>query len=399
MRNLPLLLTALALGSAVSAQEDPIPERADHLVLTHHGVRDGEVGALHVDLRGERPTWKEPTTVPALRFHRAGLYRAVLAHGGGASWATAAPPEGGDATLRFHAGGAVAEYRLQRRGPTGEADRVVSLRCKTPSALALIGDLAVVGAGNQVVTVDFAAPDPVAQVVREREGMRRGKAYDLFARRGDWLIAIDDVVSPIYADGFRVTRGGLEHEQDLRLPDSINGRYAVAALRATKPRDGTLFAVVPYGIMDGNGHDLVALRFRAGKIVSRVDVVLQNASGGDPPVLSEHVSRVRADEPPRLVAGDAYTGWSGLVVVDGEEGARLLVSAGERGMLVLPAGFDASTRAQARDLGGPCLHVRERAGRVWALVGGDAPALIELDPKTLAERWRVKLPRAYTRIL
>ncbi|HBP21630.1 MAG TPA: hypothetical protein DEA08_28080, partial [Planctomycetes bacterium] len=261
-----------------------------------------------------------------------------------------------------------------------------------PAALhALSGKVAVVGQGNKVCRVDFGASPPSYETVLERPKMRPGKAYDLFARAGEWLIAVDDVVLPIYGDTFKVGRDlKLTHEEALNLPGVINGSYALLSLVREGRRDGTLYAYAPYHIMSGRGHDLAALRFAKGKGTWDPDAVLQN-SERDPVVLEEHKGQ-RGN----LIAGKTLTPWTGLTYV--AERKQLLAAAGERGLLAIPAPFTAKT--QATSLGhAPCLDVAATEGRLWVLQGGEKPALVELDPKTCEERARTPLPVACNQLL
>ena len=77
---------------------------------------------------------------------------------------------------------------------------------------------------------------------------------------------------------------------------------------------------------------------------------------------------------------------------------QLLAAAGKRGLLAIPAPFSAQTKAEALGFA-PCLDVARVGGRLWVLLGGAEPALLELDPTTAKERGRTALPIASTEIL
>lgn len=374
------LLCVLLTPIFAWAQEGPPPVERTHLVLRQvdRGERDGaRYFALRLQAKGAK-LLGEPAEVEGVEVNRY-TYLTPAAHAGGSTWISGEPVEDGG-------------FQLVLRDVTGKRLSSHFLGKVAPAALhALGGKVAVVGQGNKVCRIDFAASPPTYETVLERPEMRPGKAYDLFARAGEWLIAVDDVVMPIYGDTFKVGRDRkLTHEEALTLPGVINGSYRLLSLVRQGPRDGTLYAYAPYHIMSGRGHDLAALRFAKGKGTWDPDVVLQNSSR-DPVVLEEH-----AGQRGNLIAGKSLTAWTGLTYVP--ERKQLLAAAGERGLLAIPAPFTAKT--QAKPLGhAPCLDVAAIGGRLWVLHGGDEPALLELDPKTWEERARTALPIACTELL
>lgn len=362
------------------AQEGPPPVERTHLVLRQvdRSERDGaRYFALRLSPRGAK-VLGEAAEVEGVAVNRY-TYLTPAAHAGGETWISGEPVEEGgfQLVLRDVSGKRLASHFL------GEV---------APAALhALGGKVAVVGQGNRVCRVDFSASPPRYETVLERPKMRPGKAYDLFARAGEWLIAIDDVVMPIYGDTFKVGRDRkLTHEEALTLPGVINGSYRLLSLVTRGPRDGTLYAYAPYHIMSGRGHDLAALDFAQGKGTWDPDAVLQN-SARDPVVLEEHEGQ-RGNR----IAGEAVTPWTGLTYVP--ERKQLLAAAGKRGLLAIPAPFSAQTKAEALGFA-PCLDVARVGGRLWVLLGGAEPALLELDPTTAKERGRTALPIASTEIL
>ena len=154
----------------------------------------------------------------------------------------------------------------------------------------------------QHVPAEVARRTHVALVVLPRrellvERPDRFKAYDVFARSGDQVLAIDDVVRPLYADLFQVGTGKPTRVADFEMPGLINGVYSHAVL---VPGQGGLdvYAIAPYGIMSGNGHELARLPIRNGKIEGPGDVL--NAGGNSAYTIEEHVSR-STQKPERLV--------------------------------------------------------------------------------------------------
>lgn len=293
----------------------------------------------------DRPQWE-------------GHFLALASHAGGATWASVEPQGGGFAVVLHTIGAEPRAVAVPQR----------------PAALHAVGSGVIVGAGNTVGWIDAGAATPTWQEVHRRPEMHEFKAYDLFARAGDWLVAIDDVVMPMYADSFRVASDGKPtHAAAWSLPGVINGHYMHAALVPSGPRDGVLFVVAPYSIMDGHGQDLAALTIRGEALQIGERVTLNQARLEDPPVLEEHVSR-RTKLAEKLAAGTEYTPWLGLAT----EGSRLLLAAGSRGLLVVPQVFTPDTKATVVDVGGECRDVLVAGGRTWVLVGGREDAVVEL---------------------
>lgn len=320
--------------------------------------------------------------------HPDGHFSAAAAHGGQSAWA--------------HAGGREGAYTVIGRDvDPASAPVEVPIGATIPAAMHMVGRVVIVGAGNTLGTVDLAAAQPRWQPLHQRPEMR-WKAYDLFARAGDWLVAIDDVVMPIYADTFTLdAKGHPTHRAAWELPGVINGRYHAAVLGRTGAADGTLWAVASYGIMDGHGQDLAALAIENDALRAGPDVTLNSHVMTDPPVLEEHVSR-QTGKPETLAFGSDYSPWTGLAHLPAGPGpARLLLAAGPRGLLVLPERFEPTTRADAIDVQGECADVLVLGSRVLALVAGPAPALLELRPTDagLEPGPRTALPAAYERFV
>lgn len=302
-----------------------------------------------------------------------GHHLSLVSHDGGDHWMALEPKNG--------------ELAIVRRHVDGREVGFVPIGADPPAALHAFGTRVFVGRAAAVALADFAAPHPALTVLHERADMY-GKPYDLFVRSGDWLVAIDDEVSPIYADTFTIGEAAIVHDTAWDMPTFINGSYYAGALRVDAARTGTLYALAHYGIMSGNGQDLVALPLERGKLTVGGDVILNGRVLTSPPVLEEHADR-GSGKPDKLVAGTEMTGWRDLAVAPaaGDSG-RLLIAASERGLLSLPTDFGPSTKADMIDLGGPCLDVRVEGGVVHALVGEHDSTLVMLDAASFEVRAR-----------
>lgn len=338
--------------------------RTHILVLAHEPtmatatMRALEIGPLSIPL-----SLGAPLPIPTLPHENwPDHFRLVAAHGGASKFVV------------------THEHTLQLRSVDDEGRVEVELG-EAPAALHMVGERVFVGHGNRVSLVDFGAAAPTLQELHQRPQMRF-KAYDLFARDGAWLIAIDDIVTPVYADSFELLDDAVRHWSGFELPGAINGHYQHALLHARSPGAGTLFAIIPYGIMSGSGHDLVALPMReAAPAIATADLVVNRGGDVGIPVLEEHVPRGGGE--PELLVGDRFTNWTGLAHVKD----RLLLAAGERGLLLLADDFDSTSRPTQLDIGGSCLDVLVEGSRVFVLRGplepsqGSPPAtsLVELS--------------------
>ncbi|MEZ4428000.1 MAG: hypothetical protein R3A51_09975 [Nannocystaceae bacterium] len=366
------------------------PARTHLIALAHDPTSArGQALALALAEPGAPLTAGSPRALTALPLPRApGRFRLVTAHAGQAAWAVASGDDGAFSVSRLELG--------------GDATRSVAIGDVEPSALHGVGDVIFVGAGKRVGWIDFGEPSPTYQVAHERPEMLY-KAYDLFVRAGDWLIAIDDEVTPIYADSFALDGAAHPaHKASWELPGVINGHYHAGALARTEAADGTLYLLASYGIMDGWGQDLVALSVVGDRLRVPRGLVVNSAASSEPPVLEEHVSR-ETGQPEKLVAGTTFTEWPSVSFYPGTDRipSWLLAPAGERGLLLIPDRFTPQTLANAVALGAPCLDVIVSDERVFALVGGDAPAVLELERggEALRERARTPLDRVYDRFV
>jgi len=294
-------------------------------------------------------------------------------------------------------------WQIERRTlEKGENPPAIDLVVDDVSALLAVGPMVLVGGGTRVGIVDTRAAEPSFRKLAAREAMG-WKAYDLFARDGALVVAIDDVVSPIWAELLSLEDGG-KHVAPYTMPSFINGTYAAAALRVNdvENRNGSLFAFGRYGILDGHGHDLTRLEIRSGKLEVKDGVVLNSTPMSDPPVLEEHVSR-DTGKPEKLVAGTEVTPWTGMALYPGTGQVEVvLLAAGTRGLLAVPASFGPSTKAEVA-LAGQVSDVLVVGAVAYVLVQQpDATELVGLERRAdgYAETGpRLRLPEVFDRFV
>lgn len=374
---------AMPLPPAIST---PVPGRGGgprtHVLALRHVPEAGRLQVLPLRIGSVGFEVSAEVERPALpRTDWEGRYSAVLGHDGGTTWASA-EPDGQGWQVVVHT--------------IGKPETRTVAAPLRPAALHVVGSAVIAGADNTIGWIDLAAPTLAWQEIHRRPDMKF-KAYDLFVRDAEWLIAIDDEVMPMYADSFAVDdRGKPTHARGWSLPGIINGHYTHAALARSGARDGVLFTVTPYGIMDGNGQDLAALKITGDVLAFDAKVTLNSTRLSDPPVLEEHVSR-ETRQPEKLAAGTGYTPWRGLALHDG----RVLLAAGTRGLLVLPQVFTPDTKATVVAVGDECRDVLVADGRTWVLVGGGENAVVELgwDAGAAKERGRTRLAGSYERFV
>ncbi len=374
-------------GAANGPGKSPVDEADKEgggrwLVLEKHDPKAELASYAAIDLAAARPSPVALGSVPALPDSNwPGHFRTVAAHAG-PRWVRGEATGGG--------------FRLVLGDARGGAPRSIELEGE-PTALHLHGDALFVGLGRRLGWIDLAADPPAFRELVARE--HQFKAYDLFARSGDRLVAVDDVVMPMFADWFDVKGKAPRRLADWSLPGVNTGHYPQAALHPAAGGDFTLYLLAPYGIMDGDGHDLVAVPVRGDTLVFEEGLTLQNGKNGPTPVIEEHVSR-DSGKTFGLVAGSEVTDWTGLAV-DPDSG-RLLIAAGTRGLIVLPGNFTSASKGIMVELGAACRDVVARGGLLVALVGDDTRSELVIltgAGEGYAAGARHPLPAAFDRIL
>jgi hypothetical protein len=348
------------------------------VVLQRHRKTDKEAAHFAVTLAAnaaDKPAFVDLKVSPAQPQQSAGFYRA-LAASDGRRWALQH-----DQTTIYVAA-------------IDGGDRSVIEVGFEPHGLFVVGDALYVGSDKAVCWVDLAKPrSPCVELVR-REG-HRFKAYDRFVRHGDRLLAIDDKVMPMYADWFSIDAAGrpVKHAGDWALPSVVNGHYDHAALLATGHDAYTVYLVAQYSIMSGSGFTLAAVPIRNDKLVFDPSLTLQNGNGKTP-ILQEHGDR-GGNTPDLVLAGNAITPWRGIAVTPDRQ--RVVIAAGTRGLLAVPADFAPGTKTATTHLTGmEVLDVRAQAGLLLVLVDR---ALLVVDPVTFQPTARHVLPARYDRFL
>ena len=368
-------------GGKERAVDQADKESGRWLVLEKHNDKADLASYAAIDLGAARPSPVALGMVqPLPDTNWPGHYRTVVAHAG-PRWVHAEARSGG--------------FKLVIGDARGGAPRAIDLGGE-PTALHLWRDWLFVGLGPRLGWTDLAGQGGFQELVARSH---QYKAYDLFARSGDRLVAIDDVVMPMVADWFALGGKGPERLADWSLPGVINGHYTHAVLHPAAGGDFTLYMIAPYGIMDGNGHDLVAVPVRGNKLVFEEGLTLQNGRNGPTPVIEEHVDR-GSEKPVTLVAGSEVTEWTGLAV--DPDGGRLLIAAGTRGLILLPGAFTSASKGTMVDLGAPCRDVAVRGGLLVALVGDDKKSelvILTRSGDTYAAGARHPLPAAFDRIV
>ena len=333
------------------------------LNLLLHVPSDVRGQVLSVVLEPDGPAVGETFVVPAVpHAYRVGMHSVVAAH------------DGADAFAVARAASEAGRWFVDVRDLSDDGSwRSVAIPHAVPAALHIAGDHVVVGHAERLSAFRLSSPKPSVSELRHRAEMR-GKAYDVFARHRNHLVAIDDIRRPFFADSFDLAGGDLSAVHGFELPALTNGHYAHAALLVDSAFNGRLFAITPFAVLRGSGRDLLAIPFTGGK-PSSTDI----RSGGVAR-LEEMVARPFDSRDPSLLAGDVDTPWSGIAAVADSTGGKVLIAAGARGLLSVPADFDSTSKVAAHDLGGEITDVLAHEGRVWALRAREEGAtLLELD--------------------
>jgi hypothetical protein len=264
--------------------------------------------------------------------------------------------------------------------PFNAQSKPKSLDLKTlpVSALMEVSGKLYVGLPGEVRVVDFDAKAIETVEFYKAKKQHARKTIDAFARCGELIVAIDDVVTPKYAYVFKRTQTGMAFAYEANLPDSANSQYYEAI------GDGNRLAVLAkFGHRGGYGTSIDFFEVDATKMTYKRDV-------------SEVQPRDEKEKPSTLV-GDTLTGLGGMAYIK----SGLIVGAGERGIIFIPNDKDA--KATQIDSKGSCSDLMLKSGRVFALVqvGEKAEAKSELVEYEilkdgLMERIRHKLERRAT---
>ena len=266
----------------------------------------------------------------------------------------------------------------------------------SPVALFLHGRTLFVGAFGQVGWVDLGAETPTYTALVTRTNYAH-KPYDLFARSGAHVLAIDDMVRPFFADLFILdAHGNPKHLSDMELPPLLNGHYTKALLLpGPKDDEHILYLLAQFSVRPGSGHNLNALPISQGKLPPNSPVhhptrpqslLIPQGKPDEAPAyytIAEFVPRMEGE--PRLLAGTEFTPWTGLATTG--TGAYIWVAAGSRGLFRLNAPITSESRPVVMDLGAPCLDVMAVGDDLYALLGGPTPSVAHLA--SIDGEWKV----------
>lgn len=376
------------VGLPMLLLEAHLPEQASARYQAVRVAPDGSV------------TMAESMEAPALPLQNwPGHFRTAAAFDHGL-WARAEQTSAPDVKPATH------RVVVRHLGGGAGAEVAIEVGAAQPAALHLAAGGLFLGSAGRVAWTDLGRPAaPTTLVERDMQY----KEYDLFVRDGDRVLAIDDVVTPMLADWFRVGPGRApERLGDFTMPGLINGHYDLAALvPGPGPDEWRVYVVAPYGIMSGWGHELAVLPIRKDKLDVPERMLLNGGAGGAGVGQEEHVDR-GTGKPERLTTGTEFTAFTGLAVApDG----HVLVAAGARGVLV----FAATLAGAPTVLPGSCHDVIVFEGRLFALceepaapAGGaavDAGAAVgvllglKMEGDSVVEVSRTRLPAPYRRFV
>lgn len=282
-----------------------------------------------------------PTTLDAIAMPREGFYSTMLAS---------------DETSWVSAQREADAFKLTRHSYQTGASKSIKLDVSDITALMLSGDQLFVGAGRALGVVRWDTDDPKLKLIKDRSDTS-GKAYDLFARSGEMVVAIDDMVMPMFAELLRLdAKGGWAHLESWELPGLVNGMYYGALLELDKDDQlsGRLYLLDAFSVITGTGQNLAALTMKQGKLSHGSDTILNSMTTDEPPVLEESTKRGES-KPERVLAGETMTPWYAIAMAPGA--AKIAIAAGERGLLLVPKSFTSASTAVIFDVGGHCLDV------------------------------------------
>lgn len=287
--------------------------------------------------------------------------------------------DAGELALAIPGGGEGASWSVHLIRDEATAPRTIPLGKLQPTALHRVGRALFLGVLEEETPrlgwLDLDEKMPSFRELNTHGKLPRFKAYDLFARSGSRLLAIDDVVTPIYADWIELdAQGHPSHSEPWTLPSFINGHYTLAALTPSGKGLWNLFAVGRYGIMSGSGHDLVRMTVQNRTLKESGVRTINSSLGGSSelPVIEEHVPRGTMTKELRIT-GDRFTEWTGLAFDPSSD--QVLVAAGDRGLFSFASSLPKTTTPTVIDVGGECHDVR-------LLEPGIALALVSKEGRT-----------------
>lgn len=244
-----------------------------------------------------------------------------------------------------------------------------------------------VGTGGTVGWVNFGSssssstpydPPKYQELIRRRTSYY--KAYDMFAREGNFLVAVDDMIDPIYADSFQLhgSQHVPVHKRDFTLPyEEANLKYKRTALIGD-----FLILLGNYYACYGNCYGQLLYRFDTKSKNRHFETIRDHEVSRDLDIqLYQNYSETSINFNP-----DGDLDWVDLAVTSRGEVA---IAALDRGLCVIPPGPFKSAEPfyQTVDLGGRVRAVNTCGSATWALVENNNNNIIKYHFVKLDSSW------------
>ena len=274
--------------------------------------------------------------------------------------------------------------------PSLSADAVtVSLGAIYPKALLLHGKTLFVGSSRAELGWIHLDADPPFYVKFVERSDSIYKAYDMFARAGNHVLAIDDEYEPIVSDLFLVDkRGNPNHLAQIYLPIAS---YKHAIILPPSPENGHflyLMSEFRHFIQESQQAEYAEHRLTRLEIIDSAVIKRNGEQGkrsyhnsayeikqGAQP--SDHGMR-RSPHRGQLIAGKKYTRWLGMAVTIADGSPVAWVAAGDRGILRFGERPTEDSRPSQYDMGAPCLDIIAIGNTLYAILGGESPSVAQL---------------------
>jgi len=300
---------------------------------------------------------------------------------------------------------------------TGKTKKSILLPEK-PTALSLYREFLYFGLGHRLAFVDLRTDTKLIELYH-RKNMDEGKSYDLLVHDFGRLLAVDDFISPIYADWFHLNHDGFPRRRaDWVFPDMINGhvkRVLFAPGNDSKYTLGALYILGSFSVLTGQGQLISAHAIRGDALeTTRGRAVNGGYTTGKERVREEFISMetgrpIFAASPSSgwdgLVDGKKFTWWTSIALTQDKK--EIALAAGTRGLLILNADFHPTSLAEKVDVGGECLDVVVHSAGLIALIRSEKQYALAVlrrkETKKKQKKWQVvrryQLSNAYHKFI